>query len=184
VIARTALVMCAAALLVAVAACDDDERYPRIVVTSVAFGPEETIPLRHTCDGTDVSPPLAFDGASDKTVSYAVIMDEPEAASGKFTHWLLWGIPVANGFVGDELPAVENPEGSLVQGTNDADSLGYSGPCPEEEDTEEHRYVIRAYALDTMPAVTAGANRKTLRKALDGHIVGYGKLVGYYKREN
>jgi Raf kinase inhibitor-like YbhB/YbcL family protein len=181
---RIALALSAAALTFAGVACDEDERYPRIAVTSTALGHEETIPLRHTCDGANVSPPLTFDGAPEQTVSYAVIMDEPEAEGGKFTHWLLWGVAAGNSFISEELPQVENPGGSMLQGTNDGETLGYTGPCPGEEDTDEHRYVIRVYALDRTLTLEAGVNRKTLGKAIDGHIVGFGKLVGYYKRED
>jgi len=167
----------------AATACDG-ERYPPIEVTSVAFGDEQTIPLRHTCDGANISPPLTFDGAPDQTVSYAVIMDEPEAVGGKFTHWLLWGIPAGSGFVGEGLPQVESPGGSMLQGTNDGASLGYTGPCPGDEDTEQHRYVIRVYALDRNLELAAGANRKSLGRAMEGNIVGFGKLVGFYQRED
>lgn len=166
------------------AACNEDEDWASIEVSSTAFGPEETIPVRHTCDGDDISLPLLFEGASDKTQSFAVIMDEPEAIGGRFTHWLVWGIPGASGFLGADQPKTQAPGGSLAQGTNDAETVGYAGPCPGEEDNDEHRYVVRVYALDIVTAVAGGASRSQLKSAIEGHIVGYGKLVGYYQREN
>lgn len=174
----------AAPLIAVVTACDDGEHYSTFEVTSAAFGDGQTIPIRHTCDGEDISPPLAFDGVPDKTVSYALIMDEPEAAGGKFTHWLAWGIPGQSGFLGADLPKTESPGGGVTQGTNDAETVGYSGPCPDEEDTDEHRYVLRVFALDAVPTVEAGAGREALEGAIDGHIIGKGKLVGYYMRED
>jgi len=173
----------AALLAACLAACDDEARYPVIAVTCPAFGDEQTIPVRHTCDGDDLSPPLGFDGVPDKAVSLAVIMDEPEAEGGRFTNWLLWGIPAGQGFLGEGVAVAESPGGGLEQGTNDAETIGYSGPCPEEEDSDEHRYVLRVYALDRQLALEPGAGRKTLDKAMHGHIVGYGKLVGFYQRE-
>jgi Raf kinase inhibitor-like YbhB/YbcL family protein len=174
----------AAMLMVVLAACDDDAGPPSFDVTSQAFGDEQTIPVRHTCDGQDVSPPLSFEGVPEKAVSLAVVMDEPEAAGGRFTHWLLWGIPAGSGLLGEGVEKTEGPGGGLYQGKNDAESIGYSGPCPEEEDSEEHRYVVRVFALDVVPAVPAGAERSVLMKAMEGHIVGKGTLVGYYARED
>jgi len=174
----------AAIALVALTACDDDDGRPPFEVTSTAFGHEETIPLRHTCDGDDISPPLLFEEFPDETVSFAVIMDEPDAPGGRFTHWLLWGIPAQHVFLGEDVAKIENPASGMTQGTNDAETIGYSGPCPGDEDSDEHRYVFRVYALDRVPAVAAGANRAAVDKAIEGHIVGKGKLVGYYERED
>lgn len=181
---RLAAVLAVAVVGGALAACDDGRDHAPIEVSSTAFGPEETIPVRHTCDGDDVSFPLLFEGAPEKTQSFAVIMDEPEAIGGRFTHWVVWGISGGSGFIGADQPKTETPGGSLVQGVNDAEVVGYSGPCPDEEDSDEHRYVVRAYALNTVPQIGGGATRSQLKKAIEGHIVGYGELVGYYEREN
>jgi Raf kinase inhibitor-like YbhB/YbcL family protein len=175
--------MAAVLLFVLAAACDEGAGYPPLTVRSAAFGDGETIPLRHTCDGDDISFPLEFDDLPDRTVSFAVIMDEPAAEAGRFTHWLLWGVPAASAFVGEGLPQIESLPSGLVQGTNSGGALGYSGPCPAEEDKAERRYVVRAYALDAFPELAAGAERKALKRAIDGHIVGYGELEGFYKRE-
>lgn len=165
-------------------ACADEKKdYPAITVSSIAFGQEETIPLRHTCDSSNISPPLAFDDIPKKVQSFAVVMDEPEAEGGRFTHWLLWDIPVGSSYVTEAVPKTANPDDTLVQGINDAETIGYTGPCPGEEDFAEHRYVIRVYGLDVPLDLAAEADRDSLHKAMQGHIVGYGKLVGYYRRE-
>jgi Raf kinase inhibitor-like YbhB/YbcL family protein len=172
------------AALIAAACADEGPSYPGFEVSSPAFGNEETIPERHTCDGSDISPPLVFDELPAKTVSLAVIMDEPDALEGKFTHWLLWGIPVTSPSLPEDVQKIDNPVGNQLQGTNDGESIGYRGPCPGEEDTDEHRYVFRVYALKSYPVLEAGAGRQALEQAMKGQIVGLGKLVTFYKRED
>jgi Raf kinase inhibitor-like YbhB/YbcL family protein len=179
-----AVVLTAAVIAVALTACDEEEKPPSFEVTSPAFGDEETIPIRHTCDGEDISLPLQFDEVPDGAASFAVIVDEPEAPDGRFTHWLLWGLPSANWYLDEDVPKTESPGNGMSQGVNDAEVVGYSGPCPGEEDSDEHRYVIQVYALDAAPVVAPGAVREALEDAMDGHVVGKGRLVGYYERED
>ena len=165
-------------------ACDEEEGYPEIELTSLAFGDEETIPIRHTCDGDDISPPLTVNGADEQTLSYALIVEDPGADGGSYTHWLLWGWRAGEEFIGEEQPVGENPQPGYAQGTNSGGVVGYSGPCPPEEpDDLDHRYVFKVYALDFVPGLAAGSGRAGLMSAIDGHIVGVGRLTGYYERE-
>ena len=165
-------------LLLILPCCADEEAYPQLGVTSLAFGDGETIPMRHTCDGLNLSPPLAIADASDDAVSHAIIMDDSDAPGGTYTHWLIWGLPGTESMVAeDQNTRAAEP---VRQGTNSADGLGYFGPCPPAG--ESHEYVFRVYALDQNIELESGATRKQLKSAMKGHIVGYGALSGRYRR--
>ena len=141
---------------------------------SPAFENGETIPTKYTCDGTDVSPPLNFSGTPENAESLVLIMYDPDAPSGTFTHWLVWNIPVAiKGF----------SEGEKIvypQGTNDFGVTSYRGPCPPSGAT--HRYFFKIYALDTKLDLKPGATREQLENAMSGHILAEGQLMGTYSR--
>jgi len=158
--------------------CSDDDSYPEMTVTSPAFGDGETIPLRHTCDGEGISPPLSLSEVPDETASFAVIMDDPDAPGGTYTHWVLYRLPGRNRFIAEDQD--RNGGDGALQGTNSSGKTGYLGPCPPRG--KEHHYVFRVYALDRSPALEAGATRAKLKSAMKGHIVGYGELVGLYRR--
>jgi len=159
----------------------DDEDYPDIEVTSIAFGHGETIPSPFTCDGENLSPPLTFDGFVPDARTIAVIMDDPDATVETFNHWVIWDIPVSKSYIEEGLPNIEKPIDKVKQGKNSADLLGYKGPCPP--DGEEHRYYFQAYALDTEKLdLKGGATKEQLKDAMDGRIVGYGELKGLYER--
>ncbi|MHB0911880.1 MAG: YbhB/YbcL family Raf kinase inhibitor-like protein [Armatimonadota bacterium] len=110
-------------------------------LSSNAFAEGGRIPKRYTCDGEGVSPPLSWDGAPFGTKSYALVLEDPDAPRGPFTHWIVWNIPL-------EMLGLE--EGGLPsatrQGVNDAGSIGYAPPCPPRG---THRYVFTLYALDS-----------------------------------
>jgi Raf kinase inhibitor-like YbhB/YbcL family protein len=141
-------------------------------LTSTAFEDGGTIPVRHTCDGDDVSPPLAWTGLPDGTRSLALLVDDPDAPGGTFTHWLAWDID----------PAGELAEGAAPpgEGANGFGSRGYRGPCPPKGGP--HRYVFRLYALDAPLAVDAGADKASFQDAVAGHLLGVGELTGTYGR--
>jgi Raf kinase inhibitor-like YbhB/YbcL family protein len=141
-------------------------------ITSDAFEESGTIPSRHTCDGANVSPPLSFAGAPAGTLSLALIVDDPDAPVGTFTHWLAWGIdPSADG--------LDEGQAAPGEGRNDFGTIGYAGPCPPHG---RHRYFFRLHALDTELDLQPGANRAQLDRALDGHVLETAELVGGYER--
>jgi Raf kinase inhibitor-like YbhB/YbcL family protein len=143
-------------------------------LTSSAFAHGEAIPARHSCDGENVSPPLSWSGLPDGTRSLALIVDDPDAPVGIFTHWLAWGIdPEAGGLA--------EGEAAPVEGRNDFGVIGYAGPCPPPGHGP-HRYFFRLYALDSEVRLRAGANRKELERALEGRVLGLAELVGIYER--
>jgi Raf kinase inhibitor-like YbhB/YbcL family protein len=121
------------------------------VLQSGAFAKGEPIPRRHGCEGQDLSPPLAWSGAPEGTRSLALVVDDPDAPGGTFTHWLGWGLDPAAERLGEG-------EGAAVEGRNDFGTSGYRGPCPPPGHGR-HRYFFRLYALDFDPGVRPGAGR-------------------------
>jgi len=150
-----------------------------MTVTSAAFSEGSMIPRRYTCDGQDVSPPLAWTGVPEATRSLALICDDPDAPVGTWVHWVLFNIPADT----QELPGSIPPEKTIASGakhgTNDFGKLGYGGPCPPGG---THRYYFKLYALDTEISLESGITKAQLLKAMKGHIVAEGQLMGKYKR--
>lgn len=142
------------------------------VVRSPAFSHMGTLPLRCTCDGKNVSPPLEFSGVPTHAESLALIMDDPDAPGGTWLHWTVWNIKVPR----DRIRENEVPG---VQGLNDFGRVNYGGPCPP---TGTHRYFIRVYALDTLLNLPEGSSREQLEEAMQKHILAKGEIVGLYKR--
>jgi Raf kinase inhibitor-like YbhB/YbcL family protein len=143
-------------------------------LSSDAFGQGEEIPRRHACDGEDVSPALSWRDPPAGTRSLALIVEDPDAPRGTFTHWLAWNIePVAGGLAEDESAAAE--------GRNDFGIGGWSGPCPPPGHGP-HRYFFRLHALDARLDVGFRAGRRELDRALAGHVLGAAELMGLYER--
>lgn len=141
---------------------------------TTAFDPGGAVPRRHTCEGEDTSPPLRWEGAPDGTRSLALIVDDPDAPVGTFTHWVAWGIDPA----GDGLPEGEAGPG---EGRNDFGETGYRGPCPPPGHGT-HRYYFRLHALDAEPELSPGASRAELEEAISGHVLATAELMGTYER--
>lgn len=151
-----------------------------VTVTSTAFEDGGVIPVRYTADGQDISPPLAFAGIPDGAKSIALICDDPDAPMGTWTHWLIWNIPPQTASLAEDMaPDAELP-GGIRQGTSDFGRTGYGGPAPP---SGVHRYFFKVYALDAMLDLPAGATKPQLEKAIEGHIVAQGRLMGTYTRE-
>jgi Raf kinase inhibitor-like YbhB/YbcL family protein len=144
-----------------------------IVVSSPAFQSGGTIPEKFTCKGADQNPALQFRGIPAKARSIAMIVDDPDAPGGTFNHWLIWNIAPTT----KEIAANSVPAGS-VQGKNDFGKVGYAGPCPPAL----HRYFFRVFALDQALDLKAGASRAALDRAIAGHIMATGELMGRFGR--
>ena len=142
-------------------------------LTSTAFEHEGEIPQRHTCDGEDLSPPLTWTDPPDGAESLALVMDDPDAPSGLFVHWLVWGLDPQAG----TLP--ENANG-LLEGTNGFGTVGYGGPCPPPGGP--HRYFFRLHALKQALDLEPGATREELDKEIDRHELAVAHLMGTYAR--
>lgn len=142
-------------------------------LTSRDFGHNQFIPLAHTCDGRDEPPVLEWTRAPTGTRSLVLIVDDPDARGGDFTHWVQFDIP------GAESGAVE---GAGISGRNDFHGQGWRGPCPPPN-AGVHRYVFTLYALDRdRLGLEAGATREEVEEALRDHILDTATLVGRFER--
>ena len=150
-----------------------------IEITSTAFAEGSMIPKRYTCDGEDVSPPLAWTGVPDGTKSLALICDDPDAPMGTWVHWVLFNIPVDIKELPTSVPPQKVIESGAKHGINDFRNFGYGGPCPPGG---THRYYFKLYALDTEIDLEPGITKAQLLKAMEGHILAQGQLIGRYKR--
>lgn len=152
-----------------------------MTLSSPAFAEGGPIPARFTCDGADVSPPLALGDVPAQAQSLALIVDDPDAPRGTFVHWLVWNLPPTLAQLPEGVPPRDPPPalGELRQGTNDFHELGYRGPCPPRG---EHRYRFHLYALDARLDLAPGARRDELERALRGHVLAEARLTGVYAR--
>lgn len=145
-----------------------------ITITSTAFTEGGKIPRLYTCDDQNVSLPLAWTGVPTNTVSLVLIMDDPDAPSGTFVHWVLFNLP-------PELTSLEQGKnGGGTEGINDFRKVGYGGPCPPRG--SNHRYYIRIYALDNLLDLKQGASKAQVESAMKGHVLAQGQLMGRYGR--
>ncbi len=141
-------------------------------VKSPAFESGKLIPKKYTCDGQDINPPLTIEAAPKETKTLVLIVDDPDAPSGTFDHWIVWNIPPSDGKIGENtVPGTE--------GMNGARQMGYFGPCPP---SGTHRYFFKVYALDTELSLRVGAKKKDVEKAMQGHILAKGELMALYSR--
>lgn len=147
---------------------------------SPAFQPGGEIPVKHTCDGPDVSPPLSWTGAPERTKSLALIVDDPDAPAATWVHWVLYDIPATVRELARDVPSKNKVPGVGTQGFNDFGHAGWGGPCPPRG--RAHRYVFTLYALDTELALPARKTKQDVLKALDGHVLGRAELIGRYQR--
>ncbi|NIA16910.1 MAG: YbhB/YbcL family Raf kinase inhibitor-like protein [Planctomycetes bacterium] len=151
-----------------------------LTVTSPAFTEGSMIPSKYTCDGRNISPLLKWDNVPSGTKTFALISDDPDAPVGVWVHWVMWNIPADTKELAENLPTEKNlPDGSK-QGITDFQRHGYGGPCPP---SGTHRYYFKVYALDTELDLPNTATKKDLLKAIQGHILAQGQLMGKYKKQ-
>jgi len=144
-------------------------------VTSPAFENHKTIPSKYGCDGINVNPAIQIDDVPSGTKSLALLFDDQDAPRKSYVHWIVWNIDPSVNVIGEN----SIPEGA-VQGLNDFKKNTYGGPCPP---TRPHRYACIVYALDTRLNLDPRSGKAELEKALEGHVIGKGQLMGVYKRE-
>ncbi|ADH84872.1 YbhB/YbcL family Raf kinase inhibitor-like protein [Desulfurivibrio alkaliphilus] len=147
-------------------------------LTSSAFSPNGVIPVRYTCDGDNVNPPLAIAGVPAAAVSLVLIMDDPDVpkklrADGMWDHWIVFNIPP------DLAKIEEGAEPPGVRGIGTGGNHDYHGPCPPDR---EHRYFFKLYALDCRLDLPAGATKTRVEAAMAGHILAQAELMGRYDR--
>jgi Raf kinase inhibitor-like YbhB/YbcL family protein len=147
---------------------------------SPAFSPGGEIPVMHTCDGLDVSPPLGWSDPPANTKSLALVVDDPDAPAGTWVHWALYGMPATLRALREGVATGNTVAGIGTQGLNDFRKVGYGGPCPPRGPA--HRYVFTLYALDVELRLPARRTKTDLVKAMAGHVLAQAELVGRYKR--
>ena len=148
-------------------------------LTSSSFQ-DGRIPKQFTCDGADLSPQLAWTAPPPATKTLALIVVDPDAPMGGFTHWVLYNLPVAEHSLAEGLPTQAQLRDGSRQGRNDFGKMGYGGSCPPQN--SEHRYIFTLYALDTTLDLPPGATRDQVEKALKGHVLAHGQLIARYAR--
>jgi Raf kinase inhibitor-like YbhB/YbcL family protein len=145
-----------------------------MTITSTAFQHNEYIPSEYTCDGINHNPPLTFSKVPKEAKSLVLIVEDPDAPSQEFTHWLVYNIPPAT------IQILENqvPLGSTL-GMTDFGKAEYGGPCPQ---SGTHRYFFGLYALDTILDLPEGASKEKVQEAMKDHIIESAELIGLYKK--
>jgi Raf kinase inhibitor-like YbhB/YbcL family protein len=142
-----------------------------LTIISPDFPNEGPIPTKFTCDGEDVNPTLIVSGMPAGTKSLALIVEDPDASLTTFTQWLVWNIPPTETIIENSIPG--------TQGVNTVGKNPYRGPCPV---AGEQRYAFKVYALDRLLSLKSNADRSQVEKAMEGHILASGQLIGQYDR--
>ncbi len=147
-------------------------------ITSSSFHADDRIPARFTCEGADVSPALSWNDPPAGTRSFALVVNDPDAPSGNFIHWVIYNLPASTRSLPERVPQTDDAQGGQ-QGTNSFRKTGYNGPCPPPGSM--HRYFFRLYALDS----TLNLQQPTaddLQSSIQGHILGHGEIMGRFRR--
>ena len=152
------------------ACAEDPATNDEMTLTSGAFAEGAPIPSRHTCDGEDVSPALAWEGAPEGAAAFALIVDDPDAHG--FVHWVVADIPA-------DARSADEGTSPGTDGRNDMRRDGYGGPCPP---SGTHRYVFTIYALGDALGLQPGFSAEELRSAMEGRVLASGRLTGTYQR--
>lgn len=151
---------------------------------SSAFAANGLIPAEYTCDGSNISPALNWGTPPAKTQSLALIVEDPDAPGGTYTHWMIYNLPaiatgIPEGVTAQPILLQPQEIKGAVQGKNDFGKIGYGGPCPP---SGTHRYFFKLYAVDRQLNLTTGITKEQLLLAMDGHILATAELIGRYLR--
>lgn len=141
-------------------------------ISSPAFRQDGWIPKEYTCEGKGKNPELIVDGIPNDARSLAIIVEDPDAPGGIFTHWLTWNIPPAERITADSTPGQE--------GLNSRGSMGYTPPCPP---SGTHRYYFKIFALDKLLDMNMKFDKLSLEHAMEGHVIAFGELMGRFRKE-
>jgi len=150
-------------------------------VSSASFRSGGEIPTKFTCDGNDISPALAWTGPPAGTQSFALIVDDPDAPAGTFTHWVLYDLPAQTTALGEGVSKVDEVPTGGRQGRNGFRKIGYGGPCPPPG--KPHHYFFKLYALDRMLNLQPGSSKEEIARAMESHILATAELIGTYRRQ-
>jgi Raf kinase inhibitor-like YbhB/YbcL family protein len=148
---------------------------------SDAFVNGQSIPAKYSCIGKNISPALTWNAPPTGTQSFALIVDDPDAPAGTWVHWVLYNIPSDSRSLQEDLPVTgKNVDPTAIYfGKNSSGNIRYDGPCPP---SGTHRYYFKLYALDTLVTLLPGATKSELIKAMEGHILAQGELMGTFSK--
>ena len=163
---------------------DKEHTAMSLTLTSTSFQHEGMIPQRHTCEGEDISPQLAWTGLPADTQSLVLIMDDPDAPDPQapkmtWLHWVVYNLPANATQLPEGVAAADLPAGTL-HGLNNWQRTGYGGPCPP---IGKHRYFHKLFALDTRLADLKNPDKAALEKAMQGHVLAHAELMGLYQKQ-
>lgn len=158
----------------------DQNRALTMKLKSTAFAAGAAIPMRFTCQGNDISPDLQWSGAPRQTRSFVLIVDDPDAPAGTWTHWLVWNIPPSSHALAANVPKEAKLRNGSWQGMNDFKRIGYGGPCPPPG--KPHHYYFRLFALDSNLDLAADTTRPELEAAMQKHVIAQAQLMAVYAR--
>ena len=150
-----------------------------ISLSSTAFAAGAPIPADYSCKGRRISPPLAWSNSPAGAKSLALLMDDPDAPGGTFVHWVIYNIPASSLGLPEAIPTNGQLVDGTMQGNNGAGQVGYTAPCPP---SGTHRYFFKLYALDTVLGLSPNATKDQLLKAMEGHILSNGELMGTFSK--
>lgn len=143
-------------------------------ITSPAFAHNGMIPKKYTCQGEDARPLFEISDPPADTKSLAIIVQDPDAPTGDFVHWIIWDISPEVQEIGEDTIPV-----GAVEGISDFGRMGWGGPCPP---SGTHRYEFYLYALDSPIRLPAGSNKTDFRNEITGHILEEAQLIGLYEK--
>jgi len=151
-----------------------------LTITSSAFQPDQNIPLKYTCSGENVSPELTWKGIPGGAKALALILEDPDAPGGTFSHWVLFNLPPTVNSLEENAGKARALPHDAIEGRNDFNEGGYGGPCPPPG--KAHRYHFRLFALDSTLSLDNSATRSSVLKAIEGHVLAEGELTGLFSR--
>lgn len=149
-------------------------------ITSPAFTDGGLIPVKYTCDGQNISPPLEWNNVPDGTASFALIHDDPDAAVGMWVHWVVYNIPPGIRKFDENIKPDKIFKNGMRHGSNSWPFIGYGGPCPHNG---MHGYYFKIYALDIKLNLEPGAKKEEVLESMKGHVLAEAQLVGKYQRQ-
>jgi Raf kinase inhibitor-like YbhB/YbcL family protein len=152
-------------------------------IKSPAFADGDTMPVKYTCDGDDISPKLEWSGVPDGAKSLALICDDPDAPMGTWVHWVMFNLPPDMTQIDEKYTpsrGLSDNDDGIIDGINDFRCPGYNGPCPPKGPA--HRYYFKLYALDIILNLKTGASKTDVEKAMSGHTLEQVELIGKYQR--
>ncbi len=149
-------------------------------ITSTAFNDGDRIPIQYTCEGVNISPPLAIIEPPTGTKSFALFIDDPDARRGVFNHWVLYNLPVKERTLKESLPTTDRLDIGAMQGVNGFGKIGFGGPCPPPGTPHHYHFIL--FALDTILSAKPGATKDEVLELMKTHVLDKTELVGIYQR--